>query len=79
MNRQKITCVDDKRSQGDPSMTKHSPSQSSEFATRAASLRRQAANALEPLAVAYRRRAAELELLAAVLSNGPLVPAFGHA
>lgn len=33
---------------------------------RARSLREQAARCIEPLAVAYRRRAAELELLAAV-------------
>ena len=39
------------------------------LSTRAAELRSAAATMLEPLAIAYRRRAAELELVAAVLAG----------
>jgi hypothetical protein len=46
---------------------------------RAAHLRRMADAALEPLAIAYRRRAAELELQAAVLSANTARPMFPRA
>ena len=49
------------------------------FAARAARLRRVADTALEPLAIAYRRRAAELELQAAVLSACAARPVFPRA
>jgi hypothetical protein len=46
---------------------------------RAAHLRGVAETAMEPLAVAYRRRAAELELQAAVLSAHAARPMFPQA
>jgi hypothetical protein len=49
------------------------------LAARAARLRTVSETALEPLAIAYRRRAAELELQAAVLSGAAARPVFPRA
>jgi hypothetical protein len=49
------------------------------LSARAAHLREQAQTALEPLAIAYRRRAAELELQAAVLGANAARPVFPKA
>jgi hypothetical protein len=49
------------------------------LSARAAHMRTVAETALEPLAVAYRRRAAELELQAAVLSAHACRPTFPKA
>lgn len=47
----------------------------SELTDRAARMRRWARNAPAPLAVAYRRRAAELELLLAIVTPEPVATA----